>query len=268
MTFVVVAVLVTLFLPSTADRTVALAALALSLLLGGLATVLYIRHKDSDRPPHAVNATNLAIAVLGGAVVGVLLFGFQLALEVSDEQRDFRLQMATEHDLTGFSPPRDGDGDPIEGPYSLQGIHLRGKVLALALLNDVDLSASNLQFAHLGSASLVRADLRGARMRVAYLYYADLRCACLADATLPDADLRNADLRGADLRGADLTRADLRGALMDDDTRMDGARTEDACTEPDDTSCGGEARRSQADTADGSISGRPEPEPRGCQPIS
>lgn len=257
-------------LPAITSTAAAAVALICAALLAVFAVREYRRHWDKDQPHGSVSATNLAIALIGGAVIGLFLFGSQLALQVGAEERNFRLLMGASRDLTGFSPPREEDGGPMGGPYSLEGVHLRGKILALANFSDSDLSHSNLEFTNLAGASMVRADLRHARMRSSYAYYLDLRCACLQDARLHHADLRNADLRGADLRNADLTGADLRGALTDRDTRFDGAITDGWCRYPGDTRCASEARNTHERTAAEDADPRDEDPgyPRKCDPIS
>jgi hypothetical protein len=267
---VVSAIIVATLIPAITSTTAAVVALLCATLLALFAVRSYRRHWDKDQPHGSVSATNLAIALIGGAVIGLFLFGSQLALQVGAEERNFRLLMGVSRDLTGFSPPRDEDGDPMGGPYSLEGVHLRGKVLALAHLSGTKLSHSNLEFTNLSGASMVRADLRDARMRSSYAYYLDLRCACLQEARLHHADLRNADLRGADLRDANLTGADLRGALTDTDTRFDGAITDGWCRDPEDTDCASEARNTHERTAPDDADLRDE-DPgyaRDCDPIS
>lgn len=266
---VVVVLLLVDGLPALDSTTISACLLVVAALVALGAGNLYRKRRSSTQPEHRSDA-DLAIALLGGAVVGLLLFGFQLALGAGNEARQFNLLLGSAPDLTGFSPPRDADDRPIEGAYSLAGAHLRGKVMRLADLTDVDLRGADASFAQLSGARLVGADLTDANLRVAYIYFADLRCACLRDANLGDVDLRNADVRGADLRGANLDGADLRGWLTDEETLLDDGATDGACTQLDDVNCGAEARRIHPNPASATAGPRRDlaaPEPRTCEPV-
>lgn len=268
---VIVAAVAASQIPAVTSGEAATAAFVLAVLIGVLAARQYRLHWDKDHPHGSISATNLAIALIGGAVIGLFLFGSQIAIQAGADERNFRLLVGVSRDLTGFSPPRDSDGNPMEGAFSLQGVHLRGKILVLADLRDVNLSSSNLEFTNLSGALMLRADLRDARMRSSYAYYLDVRCACLQGARLQYADLRNADLRGADLTEANLTGADLRGALTDGDTQFDRAVTDGWCRAPGDTACdASEARKSHERTAaeDAELRAADPGYSRGCEPIS
>lgn len=269
-------------LPLLGPQTIAGVAFATSavLAIGSLATFLAWCTIDKQ---HAVNWVNLAIAILCGAVIGVMVFALQLSMQAGNDERNFRLLIGSTSDLVGFSPPRDTEDRPLGGPYSLENVHLRGKKLEQAFLDDTDMRRSNLAFAHVGGAQMIRTNLEGAYLRGAYFYYADLRCACLRGANLINADLRNVDLRGADLRGATLDGADLRGVLVGPGTRFgpDGTQTlaeaarapeVDACVNGSTCTSADEARGSHDDTTGAAKFGRTDPakgtDPPGCEPIS
>ena len=255
-------------------------ALAVACLLIGL--LLFFRNHalppDSPAARHS-SMTNLAVSLMTGGGVALVLFALESAhadraedlqdREIAAQQRaDFQLAVALAPDLSGFTPPRDGDsGRPLAGPYSMVGSYLNGKKLANATLADVDLRRANLNFTHIGGGRLRSANLQDARMRGAFLRYADLRCACLAGAVLDDADLSNTDLRGVDLRNASLRRVDLRGALTDEETLWPGPELQAGlCRTAADGSCGREARNSWK--VDHSFALRTDvPAERGCTPL-
>jgi len=83
--------------------------------------------------------------------------------------------------------------------HVLHGADLSGRMLAEAILRDVDLTQANL-----AGTCLERADLRFASLRGADLRGADLRGACLDCTALDGANLGGADFEGASLKAASL----------------------------------------------------------------
>lgn len=105
--------------------------------------------------------------------------------------------------------------------YSVEADDKRSAVLQLvesgadlsgAILNDIDLSYTNLNNTNFNGA-----DLRGAKFNGASFYRANLRNSFLENAdcrgaNFKGADLSNSDCRGAKFNGADLSYSDLHGA--------------------------------------------------------
>ncbi|MGH9248334.1 MAG: pentapeptide repeat-containing protein [Acidimicrobiales bacterium] len=164
-------------------------------------------------------ATDVGVALMTGAIVGLVLFVAQDAVEEDRFVRDVR------RDNVRFV--REVASQPASRAKPFAGLDLRDALLIGLDLSDADLSFADLTGAgllraNLTDASLSNADLTGASLSNANLTGANLAGADLTDANLRDAnltgtelgfaDLTNADLVGADLTGADLTAADLTGA--------------------------------------------------------
>ncbi|GGM81214.1 hypothetical protein GCM10010106_29790 [Thermopolyspora flexuosa] len=187
--------------------------------------------------------SNLGAALVGGAVIGFIVFTQQdIAARQAAEEQDRQAALdviRTQTDLTGADlASRDLAG------LSLRNRRLEDANLDRASLLGTDLSRSSLSRATFTDAKATGARLAGADLTCANLQGADLRDADLSGVTLRitayprrrvirvgdaapagsdlcrvvDGDvwgtvrLRGADLRGARLDGADLRRADFCGA--------------------------------------------------------
>jgi hypothetical protein len=144
------------------------------------------------------NWFSLGASLVSGGFITVAIFGLQLASNLNAQEESFRLAIAMQSDLSGFSPQ----------DHSLENAYLNSKILDGAQLSNTNLRSAKLRHAALRGTLLHNADLRGA----------DLLGADLFEAELPHADLRNADLRSAKLEDADIWTADFRGALVNAET--------------------------------------------------
>ncbi len=105
----------------------------------------------------------------------------------------------------------------------LEGVDLRGVVLACADLVGVHCVGQDLGGADLEGALCTDADFSGSDFTGANLARADFSRSCLAGCVLRDADLSGTDFQDADLSGAELEGALTTGARFKD-TALDGAR--------------------------------------------
>lgn len=166
-------------------------------------------------------ATDVGVALMTGAIVGLVLFVAQDAVEEDRFVRDVR------RDNVRFV--REVASQPTSRVKPFAGLDLRDALLIGLDLSDADFSVAdltgagllraNLTKAQLFQADLTDAVLSNANLNGANLNGADLTGAYLTDTNLTGAqlgfaDLTNADLVGADLTGADLTAADLAGAHL------------------------------------------------------
>jgi Pentapeptide repeats (8 copies) len=108
------------------------------------------------------------------------------------------------------------------GSGPMEDVHAALRVIARRNQSDqednnkrLDLTRSNLAFAHLLQADLTRVDLTEAQLQSANLTQTRLRDAWLVLANLEKASLQEADLRGALLVKANLKNANMRGARLD-----------------------------------------------------
>ncbi len=165
--------------------------LLLLLVLAGATTATGIHLLDSSSPASQHQdltgqaVLDIGVAVLGGAVVGIVIATVQALIDEERESRFREEERAFAISMT-LSTERD-----------LQSIDLSGRVL-----DDRYLAGKDLRGANLGDTSLRRAVLNSA----------DLRGCDLTGADLTGADLRYAKLDGADLTGAILTGVLLEGA--------------------------------------------------------
>ena len=93
----------------------------------------------------------------------------------------------------------------------MQGIDLRGAMLANATMEFVILHGADLTGANLDGANLKRASLRGVKLDGAFMQDVNLRSANLTNASLRGVDLRRAILVETDFSGADLTDCNVFG---------------------------------------------------------
>lgn len=106
---------------------------------------------------------------------------------------------------------------------NLQGVDMRNKNFAYALMERSYLDGANLRWADFSGANLRRASMRAVVLRNANLVEADMR-----GSHLQASNFRQSDLSGADLRGADLSGANFEGVTVNKDTKFDGARVDGA----------------------------------------
>jgi hypothetical protein len=177
------------------------------LIFGGLATWWQGRGEDESY-------STLGAAILGGALVGVTVFGIQIN---TDTQRQ-----------------RIADRDSIQSVVAfrqnLSHLDFSGKDLSFFSFDKKNMSNINLIDANLSSASFFKTNLRGAflggaDLSNAGLSHADLRASELGGVQTSNtyvgrADLRKAFICSADLSGVqDLESANLHGAVASSSAR-------------------------------------------------
>jgi hypothetical protein len=203
--------------------------LAIVVLLMGLVFVgggVWIRLSGNGKRSRVVAEvlTDGGVALMTGAVVGLVLFAAQDALD------EDRLSREVRRDNVRFVREVATRPNAVAKPFTgldLRGARLQGLDLSDADLRSADLAGAelflvDLSSARLGGANLSDALLRGADLSDALLFGTDLSNAYLVDVDLsgaylgatraaagapPDAAIPGANLRGADLTGADLTGA-------------------------------------------------------------
>jgi uncharacterized protein YjbI with pentapeptide repeats len=129
-------------------------------------------------------------SLLTSAIVSFAFIGVQRVDQAAQRERDFRLTVAMQSDLSGLTTKY----------KNLSGMSFNSK-----RLDDSHLAGKSLKNAKMRHASLQGADLEGAEMQGVDLVKADLF----------EADLKDAQLQGADLRYAKFEQASVWSAKLD-----------------------------------------------------
>jgi uncharacterized protein YjbI with pentapeptide repeats len=161
--------------------------------------------------------TDAGIALMTGAVLGLVLFAAQDRVEENRFAREQRLEedrivREVRRDNVRFVREVATQRDAPAKPFA--GLDLQDAEFAGLSLVDADFTEADLRGANLTEANLTGADLPGADLEGADLSGADLTEVVLIGADLKGANLTGADLTGADLFEANLTRADLEDANL------------------------------------------------------
>jgi hypothetical protein len=190
----IVAVLVSLMLPSISSEIPSIVTWSLPLVTaGGLALAGFLVWKpESDLPG---SKSELGAALLGGAVIAFAVLGLQLLVDREQTRSQLRFEQRLIEWQNGISQYQEQ-----QRQRRLQEQELRLAVSVNRDLTGADLQTGNFSHAYLKGKILVETNLRRAD---------------LSYSNLGDANLTNADLRGASLFNANLRGARLQGAIAD-----------------------------------------------------
>jgi uncharacterized protein YjbI with pentapeptide repeats len=161
--------------------------------LGSLIIFIFLRivrrsWKDMDHK----DQREFWFSLLTSAIVSFAFIGVQRIDQAAQRERDFRLTVAMQSDLSGLTTEY----------TNLSSISFNSK-----RLDDSNLAGKNLKNAKMRHASLQGANLKGAQMQGADLVKADLFEADLKDAQLQEADLRYAKFEQASVWSANFDKA-------------------------------------------------------------
>jgi uncharacterized protein YjbI with pentapeptide repeats len=131
-------------------------------------------------------------SLLTSAIVSLAFIGVQRIDQAAQRERDFRLTVAMQSDLTGLTTEYRNISDLPFNSKRLDDANLAGKTLNKAKMRHASLQGANLREADLQGADLVKADLFEADLKDAQLQGADLRYAKFEQASIWSAKLDNA----------------------------------------------------------------------------
>lgn len=209
-------------------RGVAVAAVAIALVTGGLLTVRQPVHQEHPAPPSeqfSRLAEQLRSGSLAVRVQTVHAFGRLMRESRDDQQRivEILCTFVRIQTVRAAAPPSDQSARPLPADIAVTLMTLDGQpqprertnpddtvvTWRAMYLDGVDLSHFDLSGVALREANLGGVNLSGSKLRAARLWNSRLFYAKLAGADLSYADLTNAELIGADLSKADLSGAKL-----------------------------------------------------------